>query len=136
MLRVFVDQDFDHDILRGLRLHLPDLDAVTALQAGLDRKSDPEILAWAAGENRVVITHDRNTMPAHAYDRVRKGEPMAGVFLVPRDMPVGRAISELQVLMLAAWKASGLSWSFFCRCSSIAEMACHRSCFRAVLLGR
>jgi hypothetical protein len=45
MLRVFVDQDFDHDILRGLRLRLPDLDAVTALQAGLDRKSDPEILA-------------------------------------------------------------------------------------------
>ncbi|MEW6158513.1 MAG: hypothetical protein AB1813_13855 [Verrucomicrobiota bacterium] len=39
MLRVFVDQDFDHDILRGLRLHLPNLDAVTALQAGLDRKT-------------------------------------------------------------------------------------------------
>ena len=38
-------------------------------------------------------------MPGHAYDRVRKGEPMAGVFLVPRDMPVGRAISELEVLI-------------------------------------
>jgi hypothetical protein len=34
MLRIFVDQDFDHDILRGLRLRLPDLDAVTAPQAG------------------------------------------------------------------------------------------------------
>jgi len=99
MLRVFVDQDFDHDILRGLRLHLPDLDAVTALQAGLDQKSDLEILASAAEQNRVVLTHDRNTMPGHAYDRVRKGEPMAGVFLVPRDMPVGRAISELEVLI-------------------------------------
>ena len=41
MLRIFVDQDFDHDILRGLRLRLPELDAITALQVGLDRKSDP-----------------------------------------------------------------------------------------------
>jgi len=99
MLRIFVDQDFDHDILRGLRLHLPGLDAVTALQAGLDRKSDPEILAWAAGQNRAVVTHDRNTMAARAYDRVRKAEPMAGVFVVPRDLPVGKAISELEVLI-------------------------------------
>jgi predicted nuclease of predicted toxin-antitoxin system len=99
MLRVFVDRDFDHDILRGLRLHLPNLDAITALHAGLDRKSDGEILAWAAAQSRVVVTHDRNTMPAHAYERVRKGEPMAGVFLIPQEMPVGKAISELEVLI-------------------------------------
>src|SRR5688572_18275980 len=99
MLGILVDQDFDHDILRGLRLRLPILDAVTALQAGLDRKSDPEILAWAAGQNRVVVTHDRNTMPGHAYNLVRKGEPMVGVFVVPREMPVGTAIAELELLI-------------------------------------
>jgi uncharacterized protein DUF5615 len=99
MLRIFVDQDFDHDILRGLRLRLPNLDAVTALQAGLDRESDPEILAWAAAQNRIILTHDRNTMPAYAYDRVRRSERMAGLFLVPRDMRIGDAISEIQVLI-------------------------------------
>jgi hypothetical protein len=99
MLRIFVDQDLDHDILRGLRLRFRDLDAVTALQAGLDRNTDPEILAWAAAQSRVVVTHDRNTMPAHAYDRVRKGEPVAGVVVVPREMPVGKAIGELEVLI-------------------------------------
>ncbi len=99
MLSVFVDQDFDHDILRGLRLRLHELDAITALQAGLDRKSDPEILAWAATQNRVVLTHDRNTMTAHAFHRVRNGEPMPGVFIVPREMPVGKAISDLEVLI-------------------------------------
>src|SRR5438445_7408435 len=99
MLRVFVDQDFDHDILRGLRLRLSKIDVVTALQAGLDRKSDPEILEWAAEQSRVILTHDRNTMPGYAYQRVQKGKPMAGIFLVPRDMPVGQAISELEVLI-------------------------------------
>ncbi|MEW6158512.1 MAG: hypothetical protein AB1813_13850 [Verrucomicrobiota bacterium] len=38
-------------------------------------------------------------MTAHAYDHVRKGEPMAGVFVVPRDLPVGKAIAELEVLI-------------------------------------
>lgn len=110
MLRVFVDQDFDHDIMRGLRLRLHGLDAVTALQAGLDRKSDPEILAWAAEQNRVVLTHDRNTMPALAYNRVRNGEAMAGVFIVPREMPVGKAIAELEVLIACSLEGE---WSQF-----------------------
>ena len=104
MLRIFVDQDFDHDILRGVRLRLPDLDAITALQAGLDRTSDPEILAWAAEQNRVIVTHVRNTMPGHAYNRVKSGEPMAGVFVVPREISVGQAISELEVLIACSFE--------------------------------
>jgi hypothetical protein len=99
MLRIFVDQDFDHDILRGLRLRVSDMDAVTAREVGLDRESDPAILAWAAAQRRVVVTHDRNTMPFHAYNRVRDAEPMAGVFVVSREMPVGKAIAELQILL-------------------------------------
>ncbi len=99
MLRVFIDQDFDHDILRGLRLRIPELDAMTAHEAGFGRTSDPEILEWAAQQRRVVITHDRNTMPRYAYDRVRAAMPMPGVFVVSRELPVGKAIAELQVLI-------------------------------------
>ena len=99
MLRLLIDQDFDHDILRGLRLRLPGLDAITALQAGLDQTEDPEILAWAAEQGRIVVTHDRNTMPGHAYDRVKNAEPMVGIFVLARDIPVGRAITELEVLV-------------------------------------
>ncbi len=96
MLRIFVDQDFDHD---SLRLRLPALDAVTALEAGLDRHSDPEILTWVAAQRRVIVTHERNTMPGFAYERVRKSEPMAGIFVISREMPIGTAIAELQVLI-------------------------------------
>jgi len=76
MLRLLIDQDFDHDILRGLRLRVSELNAVTAREAGLDRKSDPEVLAWAAEQRRIVATHDRNTMTRFAYDRVREGRAM------------------------------------------------------------
>src|SRR4051794_1841451 len=103
MLRIFIDQDFDHDILRGLRLRLPELDAITALQARLDRKSDPEILEWAASQRRVIVTHDRNTMTGYAYDRIRMGEAVTGLFVVPRDMPVGKVIADLETLIACSF---------------------------------
>ncbi len=48
MLRLLFDQDFNHNILRGLFLCLPNLDGITALQAGLKEAPDPELLEWAA----------------------------------------------------------------------------------------
>lgn len=98
MLRVLIDQDFDHDILRGLWLRLP-LDAVTAFETGLSQKNDPEVLDWAARNERVILTHDRQTMPAFAYDRVVKGLTMSGLFVVSRSLPVGQAIAELELLV-------------------------------------
>ena len=50
MLRLLIDQDLDHDILRGLIRRVPDLEAVTALEIGMSEASDPELLVWAARE--------------------------------------------------------------------------------------
>lgn len=58
MLRFFADQNFDGDIVRGLPRAIPDLDLLTAHQAGLSDALDPELLEWAAGHERVVLTHD------------------------------------------------------------------------------
>ena len=105
MLRLLFDQDFNHDILRGLLLRLPDVDGVTALQAGLDEAPDPELLDWAAQQRRTVVTHDVNTMPDHAYRRIRQGEPVAGVFVVPQELPIGQAIAELEVLAACSFES-------------------------------
>ena len=104
VLEVSLDQDFNHDILRGLLLRLPDVDGVTALQAGLDEAADPELLDWAAQQRRTVVTHDVNTMPDHAYRRIRQGEPVAGVFVVPQELPIGQAIAELEVLTACSFE--------------------------------
>ncbi len=102
MLRLLIDQDFNHDILRGLYLRLPDLDAITVLQIGLDQVPDPDLLDWAASQDRIVITHGVNTMPHHAYQRIRKAEPVAGVFIVPQELPIGQAIAELEILAVCS----------------------------------
>ena len=63
--------------------------------SGLAGSPDPVILAWAASEERIPLTHDRDTMPNFVYVRVRAGEPMPGVFLVSNRMPKGQAFEEL-----------------------------------------
>jgi hypothetical protein len=64
------------EIIRGLRRHAPRLDLVRAADILPKGTPDREVLAWAAAENRVPITNDRNTMIGIAYERVVNGEPV------------------------------------------------------------
>ncbi len=59
MLRFAVDEDFDNRIVRGLLRLLPTLDIARGQGVGLLGKRDPEILEWAASENRLLLTHQR-----------------------------------------------------------------------------
>jgi len=60
--------------------------------AGAD---DPAILNWAAENDRIVLTHDRATMPSHAMQRVTAGLKMPGALLINDRLPVGQAIDEI-----------------------------------------
>ena len=102
MLRLLIDQDFDQDILRGLLRRLPELDAVTAYEIEMSEASDPELLAWAAEAGRVLVTHDRRTMPAHARRRLAAGDEIAGVIVVSRRIPIGAAIDELEITLMCS----------------------------------
>jgi hypothetical protein len=99
MLRLLIDQDLDHAILRALLLRVQNLDVITAHQAGLSNASDPELLAWAAEQERVVITHDRRTMPYHATSRIARAEKIAGLIIVSRQLPVSRVIDDLEIIV-------------------------------------
>lgn len=95
MLRLLSDENFRGEILRGLRRRLPDVDVVRVQDVGLASAEDAAILAWAATEGRVLVTHDRNTIPEFADERIRHGLPMPGVFVVDDDLPAGHAIADL-----------------------------------------
>src|SRR5438093_11976984 len=99
MLRLLIDQDFDHDILRGLARRLPELDALTAHEVGLSTVTDPGLLAWAAEAGRITITHDRKTMLVHGGLRIAAGEKMSGLIVVPRRLSISRAIDDLELIV-------------------------------------
>ncbi len=90
---------------RGLLLRQPHLDIVRVQDVGLAGAEDPDILAWAAENNRIVLTHDRATMSDSAYERVASGEGMAGVFILNDRFPVGRAIEEILLMVACSEQA-------------------------------
>ena len=92
-------------IVRGLLYRLPDLNLVRVQDVGLEAAIDPVVLAWAAQNQRIVVTHDRATLPAFAFRRIVAGEPMPGVFVINDRLPVGRAIEEL-ILVTTCSEAS------------------------------
>src|SRR5262245_65832287 len=104
MLRLLIDQNFDHDILQGLYRRIPNLDAVTTFDEGLSEAPDPELLAWAAENGRILVTHDYQTMPDHVADRIAAGGRVAGVVIVPQQLQVRRAIDDpVLIVMCSNW---------------------------------
>jgi len=99
MLRLLSDENFNGDIVRGLFLRQPNLDLLRVQDVGLREVDDPAILDWAASNERILLTHDRATMPDFAYQRLIRGEQMAGLFVVNDRMPIRQAIDELLVLI-------------------------------------
>jgi hypothetical protein len=89
------------DIVAGLRRHQPALDLVRVQDVGLGHTPDPLILDWAAQEGRVVVSLDKKTLAADAWERVARGLPMAGVAILRTVLTIGQAIGELELIALA-----------------------------------
>lgn len=99
MLRLLSDENFNGDIVRGLSLRQPQLDLLRVQDVGLQEFDDPTILEWAASNDRIVLTHDRATMPDFAYKRLVRDETMPGLFVVNDRMQTRQAIDELLLLI-------------------------------------
>ena len=98
MLALAGDENFNNDILRAVRRRNPAVDIVRVQDVGLSGADDPTILEWAAQVGRALLTHDVATMTRNAFDRVRAGKPMQGVFEVGRHVPLAIAIEQIELL--------------------------------------
>ncbi len=98
MLKLAADENFNNDVVRGLLRRRPDLDIVRIQDTEIMGTDDASVLEWAAQSNRILLTHDVSTMTAHAYERIRSGKSMPGVFTVGRNVPTGVAIEDILLL--------------------------------------
>jgi hypothetical protein len=59
------------------------------------------VLALAAQTGRVLVTHDRKTMPRHFAEFIGQGTSH-GVIVIPQKLPVRVAVADLLII----WTAS------------------------------
>jgi predicted nuclease of predicted toxin-antitoxin system len=96
--RFLFDHDFDDKIIRGLMNREPTADCRRCREVGLDRASDDVVLAYAASDGRVVVSHDVNTMRHAANLRITGGAPMHGLILAHQGSRIGTIIDDLQLV--------------------------------------
>ena len=101
MVRFQADADLNQIIVAALVRRAPGVDFRTAEVAHLKGLDDPEVLALAASEGRVLVTHDSRTMPGH-FGAFVESHRSAGVIVIPQHLPVSVAVDEL----LLIWSAT------------------------------
>jgi len=104
-IRFQADADLNKAIVSGVLRREPSLDFQSAQIAGLRGLGDRAVLALAASQNRVLVSHDVGTMPAHFRAFREDGLESPGVFLIPQSLDVGTAIEQLLFIWLASEQA-------------------------------
>jgi predicted nuclease of predicted toxin-antitoxin system len=102
-VRLQADADLNEDIVTGVIRREPGIDFQTAVEANLRTLEDQDVLTFAARENRILVTHDRKTMPAHFANFILSHNS-PGVFIVAQKYGARIAIEELVLI----WAASGI----------------------------
>ena len=100
-IRYQADADLNADIVVGVWRREPMIDFQSADEAGLEGISDPDVLAHAAQEGRILVSHDRKTMPRH-FAAFIAATTSPGLMIVSQNADVRLVIDELIMI----WAAS------------------------------
>ena len=102
VIRFLADASLHDAIVTGCIRRDPLIDFLSAHEATLEGVPDPEVLAFATRQNRILVTSDLKTMPRHFDDFLEANGHCAGVFLVKQKTPLADVIDALVLI----WSAS------------------------------
>ena len=100
-IRFQADADLRQAIVTGVIRRAPNLDFRSANEAELEGIKDPDVLALAARDSRVLVTHDRRTMPTE-FGHFITTQTSYGVLILSQNLPIGEAIDAI----ILVWEAS------------------------------
>jgi len=98
LIRFQADADLDNYIVVGVRRREPAVEFLTAAEGGLVGLDDREVLEITAQQDRILITHDRRTMPRHFRAHLENGRTSPGVFIVSQFEPIGPVVEVLMMV--------------------------------------
>ena len=100
-VRFQADADLNQTIVLALVRRESGMDFQTATAANLAGLDDASVLALAAHDGRVIVTHDQSTMPEHfAHFIATQASP--GLLIVPQHLQPATVVEEL----LLIWSVS------------------------------
>ncbi len=91
------DADLNQVIVTGVLRREPTVDFQTATAASLEGVKDSEVLAIAARQKRILVSHDRRTMPSE-FAKFVTNHQSSGVIIVSRKVAIEVVIEELLLI--------------------------------------
>jgi hypothetical protein len=99
-IRFQADADLNQVIVSAVVRRVPAIDFKSATSAGLAGLKDQEVLAVAARDGRILVTHDQSTMPKHFREFLRS-QRSPGLIVVPQHLAIGTAADDLILIWTA-----------------------------------
>lgn len=100
-VRFQADADLRQSIVTGIIRKQPNLNFQSANEAELEGIKDPEVLEIAARDGRLLVTHDRKTMPTE-FGQYILSRTSSGVLILSQSLPISEAIDAI----ILVWEAS------------------------------
>jgi hypothetical protein len=100
-IRFQADADLRQAIVTGTLRRQPKLDFRSANESELEGVKDSDVLAIAARDSRVLVTHDRKTMPTE-FGQFISSQTSFGVLILSQNLPIGEAIDAI----ILVWEVS------------------------------
>jgi hypothetical protein len=96
-VRYQADADLNQAIVTGVLRREPEVNFQSAFAAGLDGIIDAEVLRLSAQQGRILVSHDRRTMPLE-FAAFIASQQSSGVIIVSRKLSFETAIEELLLI--------------------------------------
>jgi hypothetical protein len=100
-VRFQADADLRQAIVAGVIRRKPNLDFRSASSAELEGVKDSDVLAIAGRDGRVLVTHDRKTMPTE-FGQFILSQKSSGVLVLSQSLPISEAIETLILIWLVS----------------------------------
>ena len=100
-IRYQADADLNQKIVTATIRLEPSVDFRTGNAASLSGKDDLEVLEIAAQEGRILVTHDKSTMPDN-FAQFVAAHDSPGVFIVPPGLRLAGVAEELILICEAS----------------------------------
>jgi hypothetical protein len=99
-VRFQADADLKYAIVVATKRYEPAIDFQSAQEAGLEGVQDPDVLSMAARDGRVLVSHDRRTMPYHFAEFISvRASP--GLIIISQRMPISAVVEDLFLIWSA-----------------------------------
>jgi hypothetical protein len=100
-IRFQADADLNQIIVKAMLRLEPAIDFQTAYAANRAGLDDPAVLKLAAEQDRILVSHDRKTMPNH-FGQFILSENSPGLLIVSQKLPIAQVAEDLLLIWLAS----------------------------------